>query len=247
MNEHRQQLIAELNELYRRHYCKDGTCPCLADCRSGMGPKKFLCDYATRVGENYGQHFPKVVVLGQEGHNYHSEHTLPVDDIRNENNLHYRRTLYTLVKLFTWKEPDNESTAALKQYNKCLTEFCLTNYYKCAFAPSNKPVSKLKHSEAMQEHCGILLLDELNLLQPDLLIVQGKFVPSWLWDKLIDQEAVLYQNKNASVALYRHRNDPGRYVLDSYHPTGCGGWWLKTKQDLMNALCKFRSEEKTKF
>ena len=50
MNEHRQQLIAELNELYRRHYCKDGKCPCLADCRSGMGSKKFLCDYATRVG-----------------------------------------------------------------------------------------------------------------------------------------------------------------------------------------------------
>ena len=109
MNEHRQQLIAELNELYRRHYCKDGKCPCLADCRSGMGSKKFLCDYATRVGENYGQHFPKVVVLGQEGHNYHSEHTLPVDDIRNENNLHYfdEGTWYAMCDYITVYSKDD--------------------------------------------------------------------------------------------------------------------------------------------
>lgn len=243
--------IDELNDLFGRIYCNDGCCSCFQQCSANMESPKIKCDYATRVGENYGQSdYPKVVIMGQESVNHHNEHTPPAPSLEDASNEHYRKTLYTLAMCLKGVQPKAYSVKALKNHESLLTHYCLTNYYKCAFSDDKDKVHGLDHSKSMKENCCKILLKELDILEPDLLIVQGKFTTKHLWDSLDEKygkgRRIWGNNKGKpdTVSLYQHMmNKKPFYILYSYHPSAIH-CWSETKTDLKAAINEFRNRVK---
>ena len=243
------QYISELDTLYLEEtYCKNGCCPFFQQCSENMERPKIKCDYATRVGENYGQgNYPKVVIMGQESVHYHNEHMPPAQSLKDANNEHYRKTLYTLAMCLKGIQPKAYSVKALKNYEFLLTHYCLTNYYKCAFSDDKDKVNGLDHSKSMKENCYKILLKELDILEPDLLVVQGKFTTRHFWDSLDERYGEgkriwgNYEKETDTISLYQHTmNKKPFYVLYSYHPSAIH-YWSKTKRDLKTAIDAFRN------
>lgn len=243
--------IDELDDLFERKYCNNGCCPCFQQCSENMENPKIKCDYATRVGENYGQgDLPKVVILGLESVHQHNEHTPPASSIKDTNNEHYRKTLYTLAMCLKGTQPKAYSVKALEKYESLLSSYCLTNYYKCAFSDDQNKVNGLDHSRSMKENCYKILLEELDILEPDLLVVQGKFTTHHFWEPLDERYGkgirIWGNNKGDpdTVSLYQHSmNQKPFYVLYSYHPSAIH-YWSETKGDLKTAIDEFRKRHK---
>ncbi len=250
MSKSYEQYINELNAAYSSFY-SNGTCPHFAECSKGMEQPKIICDHAARVGKNYGKDgYPKVVVVGQEGISEHKELTRP-SSLDEDKNSHYLKTLYTLALVMKGEEPESYAKKDLEEYGSLLTYFCLTNYYKCAFSDDPNKVSSLLHSDPMKKHCPEILLKELEILEGDLIIIQGKFTDEKYFENKLDKRypaennkgKPVWKNKSGSISLYKHvMRDTPFYVLYSYHPSGQGGWWSKTLDDLKTAIKKFREE-----
>lgn len=241
--------VMEITEVYKKFYSNNAMCPYFESCSKNMERVKIKCDFATRIGCNYGQtkSIPKVMVLGQESVSEHRYHNEPVYSLEEASNEHYRKTLYTLAMIYEGIVPKGYSILELQEYEKWLKYFCLTNYYKCAFSDECEKVNDLEHSKAMKDNCYKLLLDEIETLCPDLLLIQGKFITSKFENALdakFGQGICLWQNKNknASVAIYKRRfNNNDFYLITSYHPSAYG-YWANTQKDLKTAIDVFRRE-----
>jgi len=243
------QYIEELNCAYREFYC-NGVCKHFDECSKGMESPKIKCDHATRVGKNYGKDgYPKVIVVGKESINKHESFVSPslLDDASNE---HYRKTLFTLALALKGDTPKGFGKHDLEEHKDLLTYFSLTNYYKCAFSDDPDKISGLASNDRMKHNCYKLLLKELEILEGDLVIIQGKFTDKFFWNALnalypCENKAgkLIWKNQNGKIELYKHtmRERPF-YILYSYHPAGKGGWWMKTLDDLKMAILKFREE-----
>lgn len=243
MSKTNEQYINELDAVYKKHYCNENKCSCYSECSNGMPNPKIECDYSTRVGVNYADCSPKVMMIGQESLNPHYEHNIPTESLEEDSNNHYRKTLFTLAKIISGEEPDGYSINDLKKYNELLTKFCLTNYFKCAFTNDKSKAHGLKHNKAMKKNCCQLLLEEINVLEPDLLVVQGKFTTKDFWNKLEKNGyELIWANNNKNISLYKYEyNGKPLYVLYSYHPSAYGKWY-ETKDDLMCAIDEFRKD-----
>lgn len=250
MDKSYEQYTSELKAAYTGFY-EDGICPHFAECSKGMEHPKIKFDHATRVGANYGKNgYPKVIIVGQEGISEHEELVRP-SSLDEDKNSHYLKTLYTLALVMKGEEPESYSIRALEEYGSLLTYFCLTNYYKCAFSDDQDKVSGLKHNNSMKKYCPEILLKELEILEGDLIIIQGKFTNRKYFENKLDKRypaennkgKLVWKNISGSISLYKHvmKNTPF-YVLYSYHPSGQGGWWAKTLDDLKTAVNKFREE-----
>lgn len=234
-----------LNAVYTDFYMGDDGCPYFEQCRNKMEPVAIRFDYAARIGKDYGSQ-PRVMILGQESKTSHSVLAEPEYSLEKAGNEHYRKTLFTLALILKGEEPDNYSKDALKRYEPLLRNYCLTNYYKCTFSGDKDKCSGLKHSKAMKNHCYKLLLKEIDVLNPDLLIVQGKFTSKEFWcalDNRYGKGERVWGNKSEkadTVSLYRHaRKANPLYIIYSYHPSAIG-CWSRTKDDLKTAIIKFR-------
>ena len=238
-----EQYNCELKQAYELFYSNNGMCPYFEQCSAGMKKPRIRCDFATRVGVHYGSgRYPKVLMLGQEGTNSHTTFEEPCRSLDGTSRQHYPKTLYTLAMILKREQPKSWSREDLRIYEELFTHYALTNYFKCAFSDDPDKVNGLQHNKSMKNNCFKLLLKELDVLEPDLLVVQGKFTPRSFLDVLdqtYDKGACIWKNKTGTVELYRHKlNGKPFYILYSYHPAGIAQW-NRTLIDLKTAIEHF--------
>ena len=236
--------IAALDQMYQEHYC-GGICPYYDVCFASteVNPK-FKFDYAAKVGANYSNNSKvKVLVVGQEGKNGHTR-TGKTEERIEQDNEHYRKTLYTLALILCKDTPKGFSKEALRPYEKLLKNFCLTNYYKCAIQKGNAYACRdLPHTQTMRANCYRILVKEIDILEPDIVIIQGKFTPESFWaayenGKRIDGNKT---EENDSISLYRytHKNGKPFYVLYGYHPCYYQAWSGDLLDNFKKMIVKF--------
>lgn len=234
----RQNYEDELYELYDSFY--KGNCN-YEHCSRNMckTSQNIQFDYATKLGVNYGQDgVYKVLVVGKESTTVHTKIERPVDDIYNAPNPHYRGTLYTLALLLDETSPRSTAVEDLKEYSSLLTRFCLTNYFKCAFR-REKGVRNVPVNQSMRDSCYKLLIREMEILKPDIVIIQGKFTSKTFWNVLEQNGSECICGANSPVSLYRYSlNGRTCYVLWGYHPAS--PWWNKRLPELRTAISAFK-------
>ena len=241
-----EQYNYELKRAYDLFYSQNGKCPCFEQCSAKMEKPKIQFDRATRVGVNYGSgKYPKVLMLGQEGTNSHTTFEEPCRSLKGASRQHYPKTLYTLAMILKREQPKSWAQDDLKIYEELFTHYALTNYFKCAFSDDPDKVNGLPHNKSMKDNCFNLLLKEIDVLEPDLLVVQGKFTTQAFWDSLdrvYDKGVRLWGNKTAetdTISLYQHKlNGKPFYILYSYHPAAVS-LWSRTLNDLKTAIEHF--------
>ena len=216
--------------LSQKIYNDDNKCPYFDKCSSSMSCKNKLKFYRTRIGSNYDNEPIKILVVGQEdvgeGKQYSCCEPCTMEDAGY--NPHYLRTFYTVAQILL------DSKDLPKGFNKehmsqgkledLQHSFALTNYYKCVFSDSNQN-SDVHHSKTMEKHCSRHLLQEIEILKPDIVIIQGKNHKNF-WEQIDYCEVpetikrIPVGNKEYDIGLYKATvNNNAFFVIDSYHPT----------------------------
>lgn len=251
MSKQVETLKKELNEMYRKAFENCEKCNyehCSA--RRKKSKCKIKYDYAAHLGEKYDEGEYKVLCVGKEGYGEHKEveNAIPIfnpDTNKKCANPHYLGTIYTLA-LLDGKEPASATFGDLKEFNKIHEYYCLTNYFKCAFLKENddpKNVHGLSVTKYMKDHCYEILLKEIEILKPDLVVIQGKFTTNPFWNALEKEyEAeILYENAKGNISLYKYTLKNQTFcILWSNHPAS---WvWTKTLDDFKKAIDTFKKE-----
>lgn len=231
----------KLNEMYDEIY-RGGVCSSYEECKSDC--KYSLNFYRARIGKKYGQNIPKILIVGKEAvfpKDYNGEKvSFKVEELCTMKdagyNDHYLRTFYSVAKLLL---DDSEmpksylkSDMVMEKYEELRHCFAMTNYYKCVFTDDTKRSDK-NTSEKMEKNCAEILLKEIEILKPDIVILQGKNHVTF-WDKLEWEVVGTPQTTNIQCekgtrsynqGLYCAKlNEHKFYLIDSYHPTSHGIW-----------------------
>ena len=174
-----------------------------------------------------------------------------LNDVR-DNNIHYFGTIYTAAYLLSGEKPSCETInkLSLMNYNKYRHNFCLTNYFKCAFKKEEQEgkYHDIGTNLQMKKNCAKILLKEINILKPDIIVFQGKFSHASFYNKkeglaskydYVEEE--YFKNDelkcNISVSFYKRREDQSMFcVIWSYHPCAHGQKWFNTLNEFQKAL-----------
>lgn len=251
MSKQVETLKKELNEMYQTAFENCRKCnykKCSA--RKLSYKQKIKYDYAVHIGEKYDEGKYKVLCVGKEGTDDHKtvENTISISDpqIRHDN-VHYLGTIYTLA-LLEGENPQSTKYSDLEKYKDIHKQFCLTNYFKCAFTEENEKEDKVRGlsvNSSMKSECFKILLKEIEILKPNLVIIQGKFTTDPFW-KALEKEhkaKILYKNaeSNPDISLYKYTLKSRAFcVLWSYHPASPK--WHKTLPQFKEALEMFKTE-----
>ncbi len=221
--------------LTKNLYNDDNKCPYYEECNNSMPCKNKLKFYRTRIGSNYDNERVKIMVVGQEdvgeGKKYSCCEPCTMEEAGY--NAHYLRTFYTVAQILLDSKdlPKGFSKKHMSQskFEDLRHSFALTNYYKCVFSDDNKN-SGVKHSKIMEKYCSKNLLCEIEILKPDIVIIQGKNHKSF-WNSInwseVDNTAkkIKIKDKTYELGLYQTIiNNKKVYIIDSYHPTAYGIW-----------------------
>lgn len=223
-------------------YTDENECPHYNECAESMNCENKLKFYRTRIGSNYDNEQIKILVVGQEDVGKAKEYTCcePVTMEEAGYNPHYLRTFYSVAHILMDSKdlPKDFSKEAMSKniYENLRHRFALTNYYKCVFS-DNSNNSKVEHSKTMEQNCSRQLLAEIEMLKPDILIIQGKnhktFWSNINYEEVPNTKKVIHiNNRNYEIGLYKTTiNSKITYIVDSYHPTARGGIW--TNKDVL--------------
>lgn len=174
----RDEYIARLRQVYDKFYdSSSGRCKFFAECKEDNAVVKFESDRAN-VGEFYGENpdLPRIVIVGLEALGKEGV----VRDIccpsSTAYNPHYKGVRYVLAYLLSeWNDkpkPENSLKRVLSQYSdETIGYYSLLNCYKCAFAAR---AQQLPHTTAMKRYCQEILFEEIEALDPDILVIQVK-------------------------------------------------------------------------
>ena len=231
----------DYNELYFNKIYDNGTCPHLEECN----PKKYKdghsC-YRAKIGKEYENCKTKIMFVGKEDINGcpFVESPQSICDTRN-NNKHYLGLYYTAVMLLNGKEPSDLRKETLEKYTGLEEQYCLTNYFKCAFKENLKDVHGLEITPPMKKYCHEYLVKEIALLNPDIVIIQGKFTNDHFYKKLtteVNKTTSLIKNENGiwlEKYEYTNKRKP-LYIVWSYHPAGSKFYNNETMKSFQKAL-----------
>ena len=149
---------------------------------------------------------------------------------------HIKGTLVTLQRLF---EVETEYIYA---------SFALSNLLRCAFQieESINSVSKVKDTPVMRRNCLNYLIDEIKILEPTLIIIQG----SWALGGQIPFIARLAKSLGSEVKLLKSNKDGkyGLYKLNSlmcittHHPALYGRWISNWSKDSLWPMVDYLKE-----
>ena len=245
------------NQLLTKNlYKNENKCPYYDECSNSMSCKNKLKFYRTRIGPNYDNEPIKIMVVGQEDVGGAKEYTCcePCTMEEAGYNPHYLRTFYSVAQILLNDNdvPEGFSKKHMSQskFEDLRHSFALTNYYKCVFS-DNANNSNISHSKIMERNCSENLIKEIEILEPDILIMQGKRHKTF-WNNINyeevpnTQKTICINNKNYEIGLYKTTiNGKTTYIVDSYHPTSRGIWknkdmlkhfimLLKTAKELCN-------------
>jgi len=243
---------AALEAMYREVY-RAGRCFSADVCeRTRTGEYMLLTCvhqfYKAKLGSRYGKDGRlRVMFVGKEGTSqgvlsgYEIGEPIPVGDAEKRNS-HYFGTIYTAALLLDETKPSSfirEDLLSLSEIHHC---FCLTNYFKCAFKAEEKH-SNVRTAAKMGKNCAKILLREIDVLRPQVIVMQGKFYHRSFWKMLKGAEAYSYDEEadwdpGNGVSLTWHRypdNEPFCFIW-SYHPSAPAHHWHKSLDDLHTAL-----------
>lgn len=231
-------MLQKLQNMYEDYY-KEGFCKYQNACTEGLGDKrvKFCCD-RVKLGDQYGKdpRLPKIVCVGLEGVHEECENQIIKDIVPPSDNAwnpHYKGVRYVLAYLLSSfenkKKPENSRKNTLIEYQNTISQYALTNCYKCAFGDPTK-VRGLEHSNAMQRNCQEILFSEIDILQPDILIIQivknkPTNFPQNIFSRYRGSEKCIRgdgDKDNTSVYELKHTSGKRFLVIWTYH-----GAWLK--------------------
>lgn len=225
---------SSLDKVYNKFWNCNGECKYYNECKKRLRNKtpKFRQD-RVRVGKDYGEpNVPKILCVGIEG--FIDECNLDENKIltkylmpsSNAQNSHYNGVKYTLAYILS---PffDKEKPIPLVGNNICsnydwtTSKYCLLNLYKCAFVPIDNPTKlrDLPHTIGMKRHCQELLLEEFEVLDPDVIILQTVQYPEGLWANIKEKFKLdLEFGKNDNTSVFKGTLN-GRQVLfvSTYH------------------------------
>lgn len=236
------------DDLITKQIYTDGfKCPHFEECSGSMEPNNKLKFYRTRIGSKYDEEQIKILVVGQEDVGEGKKYTCcePCTMEEAGYNPHYLKTFYSVAQILL-DDKDlpkgyNKDDMSQSKYENLRHSFSLTNYYKCVFSDSTNN-SGVNHSKAMEKYCSEHLIKEIEMLKPDILILQGKGHPTF-WKRIKNSEVEKAErkssinNKNYKLRLYEAIiNDKRTYIVDSYHPTARGNIWGKTSEGLSEIL-----------
>ena len=251
----------DLISFYGRQYANDN-CPHYQECSSDMPTCGHRFSVA-RIGKDYGKTGkPRILFVGKEGTDKpgvvcRTELNEPIslrDPCFRKDNWHFIGTIYTAAMIL-FEKPcvDLNNIEALYPFDELRHDFCLTNYFKCTFIkPENVGrYHDIQTNSAMKRNCANILIEEIKVLKPDIIIVQGKHCHSSFWGKkglcsfsdYIPQEYKPDNNINISVTKYK-RHDDGSvfYVLWGFHPCAHGRKWFNTLPVFNQAITYIKSD-----
>lgn len=251
----RDSIVNELEKMYANYYnTPDGCCRHFEECKVSGEICKFSADKAM-VGANYGndKSIPRIVFVGLEGTDKDSKKLSIRTPSNDASNPHYRGVRYVLAYLLSKYSneplPRDAQIDTLNDpiYQKHLQDLCLINMYKCAFTERS---SGLPHSKKMNENCQRILLDEIEVLQPDFLVVQVvSNYPAGLWKTILDTYspddniiATADKKGNTMVKKLVHKNGKPFYYINTYHgngfpyPHGKGGIFVNNESYIKTKL-----------
>ena len=235
------------DDLITKQIYTDGfKCPHFEECSGSMEPNNKLKFYRTRIGSKYDEEQIKILVVGQEDVGEGEKYTCcePFTMEEAGYNPHYLKTFYSVAQILM-DDKDlpkgyNKDDMSQSKYENLRHSFSLTNHYKCVFSDSTNN-SGVNHSKTMEKYCSEHLIKEIEMLKPDILILQGG-LPTF-WKRIISSEVEKAErkfsinNKNYKLRLYEAIiNDKRTYIVDSYHPTAWGNIWGKTSEGLSELL-----------
>lgn len=247
--------LEELDKAIEQKLYPNSTCEYLECCQKGFECENPMCFYRLRVGAKYDEAKIKILIVGQEDvkpadgsvKNYKVCEPATLKDAGY--NKHFLRTYYTVAQLLLENNiPIGYRKEDLKDYEKLRHYFAQTNYYKCVFSDTTKRTDK-KHTKQMKKNCSQKLIEEIKLIKPDVVILQGKdhatFWESVKPDSEIPEKIVKNGNKSYKQGLYS-TNIFGKttYIVDSYHPTSRRIW---DREDVLNGFIEILNVIKNKF
>lgn len=240
-----------LNESYAKYYLHYGKCKYYDECSKNISrPCKYYSD-KVKIGDLYNSDpsLPNVMFVGLEakhpGYNNQEVKEIMATSI-DAANAHYRGLRYVLSYLLApfWGEKQPENTKIDKRFDSkdIMKRFALSNVYKCAFGNENE-YRNLPHSDSMKKLCQIILFDEIDILEPDIVVMQ--FVnnkPECFWDNIINKysagkECLICgddKKNNTSVYAMKHKTGKPFLMIWSYH----GAWPMFASRKYLDILDK---------
>lgn len=243
------------NLIDEKIYNAENECPYYKECSDSMLPcENKLKFYRTRIGSNYDNEPIKILVVGQEdvGRNKEYECCEPCTMADAGYNPHYLKTFYTVSQILLSKDElpkDYSKDIRQEKFEELRHRFAITNYYKCAFS-NNDNNSRVAHSSVMEKNCSSHLIEEIKMLKPDIVILQGKSHKTFWKSFDYSTEYCNYVNvngKNYELGLYKTSSikDVNKtvYIVDSYHPTSHGIW---EKDEILSCFIRILNKAKEK-
>lgn len=231
-------------------------CAHYQDCCNSTTYENRLRFYRVRVGSHYNDESIKVLIVGLEDVGSNNAYTCHEPCTMKEAgyNPHYLRTFYTVAHILLdenkWPT-DYIQDIRQHRFEKLRHRFAMTNYYKCVFSNNDKRTGK-KHTKEMEQNCSEHLQKEIEMLKPDIVILQGKnhrhFWKSIRYSEVC-RSKININSKTYDLGLYKACSlmDKPVYIIDSYHPTSRDIWvqagvlayfkqlLTKAKQEVLNA------------
>ena len=227
------EIVSRLNNMYNSafYFQEGGFCRYYSECRPDNIDMKF-CSDRCKVGNKYGTDgIPRIVFIGLEGK--HDEikviQQISLNDresmpSKSAYNPHYKGVRYVLSYLISGilskEKPQRTIKAELnkEEYISHLDYYCLCNLYKCAFGSSNAS-SGLTHTDNMQKHCQEILLKEIEILNPEIIVVQViDNLPNGFIQKIhcSDDNCIINYRDKTKAYKYEINNQP-RFCVFTYH------------------------------
>ncbi len=244
------EITKALEEIYKELY-RNGGCKYDHHCEDGLCNNYVCRYYKAKLGSHYGEDgLPKLLFIGKEPptEDECDLSRIPIEEPARiscvpRNNYHYFGTVYTAARILKQERPLSPNRDDLLCFENLRHFFCLTNYFKCVFKKSDKN-SGVIVSKAMKGNCFNILTKEIETLQPDIIVVQGKFTGKGFWNALkemnesIRSKSIVSMNNGVSAYQYHYANGSPLFVICSYHPCARGRKWYKSLKELDNAIDK---------
>ncbi len=191
-----QERIARLDDYIRENLLSDGTfiCDSFDQCRASRCGFPFYEGQMSHVGKHYDLEVSgrptRIVVVGQEyGHRpscvdlvHRSEMIADSANARfNRRNPHMRGTT-SLLRLLLGREPgkDKEGERLLQALDSHIFDgFALVNYLLCSALQKSRK-ARGNSSQTMRRNCASHFIRTLEILEPTVVIVQGKGIRQWM-------------------------------------------------------------------
>ena len=173
-----EEIARRLDAAYKRYRFDKQQCTYCSECHKVPQDWKLkLQNQHAQVGTDYPQSEPKIVFVGLEGLSGVTEVEPPSSTAYNPHFKGVRFVAeYILNSVSDKPVPVNALKGSLKavQSDEYTDRIALVNMYKCAFNNSRNNAKGLYHSEGMKKNCQKILLDEIEILKPDVLVIQIK-------------------------------------------------------------------------